>query len=433
MGMPLEGIVVADFSRVLAGPLATMTLADLGAEVIKVERPGAGDGSVTLDLRDEADLLLARELIRRADVVVENFKPGTMERLGLDYATVCQDNPGLVYCSITGFGADQGAHLLGYDFVVQAVGGLMSITGDEHPTKAGVALVDVLTGKDATIGILAALAARARTGMGERLEVALLTSSLAAMVNQGQAALQGVVPGRMGNQHPSISPYETLACADADIAVACGNDVQFQRMCQVLGLPDLAVDDRFATNPARVLHRAGLIEALEARLSTMTAAECVSLLNSAEVPAGPVNDLPQAIEFADELGLEPTVSMGAEGLRGVRHPVSWTRYETREPTQRCARGCPRRRQAAHSAHRELSDPRDWVGPCPPNPPVASFGPRPPRPGAPPSTRPNSASSTIPAARCWFWPGRAPARPRHWSKPSSTASIVAESPPIRCWH
>lgn len=357
MGMPLEGIVVADFSRVLAGPLATMTLADLGAEVIKVERPGAGDDtrawgppwsadgtstyfqsvnrtkrSVTLDLRDEADLLLARELIRRADVVVENFKPGTMERLGLDYDTVRQDNPGLVYCSITGFGAAQGAHLLGYDFVVQAVGGLMSITGDEHPTKAGVALVDVLTGKDATIGILAALTARARTGMGERLEVALLTSSLAAMVNQGQAALQGVVPGRMGNQHPSISPYETLACADADIAVACGNDVQFQRMCQVLGLPDLAVDDRFATNPARVLHRAGLIEALEARLSTLTAAECVSLLNSAEVPAGPVNDLPQAIEFADELGLEPTVSMGAEGLRGVRHPVGWTRYETREPT-----------------------------------------------------------------------------------------------------
>ncbi|MGH3750694.1 MAG: CaiB/BaiF CoA transferase family protein, partial [Micromonosporaceae bacterium] len=250
LGTPLEGILVADFSRVLAGPLATMTLADLGAAVIKIERPGVGDEtrswgppwsphgstyyesvnrskrSVALDLADPDDRAAAFELACRADVVVENFKPGAMDRLGLGHAAVAARNPRVVYCSISGFGSDGGKDLLGYDFILQAVGGLMSITGPAggEAAKVGVALVDVITGKDAVIAILAALEGRRRTGRGDRLEVSLLSSLLSALVNQGQASLQtGRAPRRMGNQHPSIAPYETLRCRDAPIAVACGN------------------------------------------------------------------------------------------------------------------------------------------------------------------------------------------------------------------
>ena len=291
---PLEGLLVADFTRVLAGPLATMTLADLGAEVVKVERPGTGDDtrqwgppwtgegssyfecvnrskqSITLDLRSEADLALARALVARADVLVENFLTGTMDRLGLGYDAVAVLNPRLVYCSITGFGSGAGASLPGYDFVVQALGGLMSITGEpeEEPTKAGVALVDVLTGKDATIGILAALQERERSGRGQRIEVNLLSSLLGSLANQASSYLTtGRAPGRMGNRHPSIAPYETLRCADGMLAVACGNDEQFARICAVLDRPDLAEDPRFATNPARVSHRSDLVEALEKELA----------------------------------------------------------------------------------------------------------------------------------------------------------------------
>jgi crotonobetainyl-CoA:carnitine CoA-transferase CaiB-like acyl-CoA transferase len=231
---PLAGVVVADFSRVLAGPLATMTLADLGARVIKVERPGVGDDtrswgppysatgatyfesvnrnkeSICLDLGNEADLEVARKLALRADVVVENFKPGGMDRLGLGYEALRKENPGLVFASISGFGSLGGADLLGYDFIVQALGGLMSITGDAdgEPTKTGVALVDVLTAKDAAIGILAALNARISTGAGAHLELNLLSSLQGALANQGQAFLgAGVIPGRMGNAHPSIVPW----------------------------------------------------------------------------------------------------------------------------------------------------------------------------------------------------------------------------------
>jgi len=276
---PLDGLLVADFSRVLAGPLATMTLADLGAEVIKVERPGTGDDtrqwgppwtgagssyfecvnrskqSLTLDLRSEADLALAGALIARADVLVENFLTGTMDRLGLGFDAMTELNPRLVYCSITGFGSAAGASLPGYDFVVQALGGLMSITGepDGEPTKAGVALVDVLTGKDATIGILAALQERERSGRGQRIEVNLLSSLLGSLANQASSYLTtGDAPGRMGNRHPSIAPYETLRCADGMLAVACGNDDQFARICGVLDRPDLADDARFEIGRAHV-------------------------------------------------------------------------------------------------------------------------------------------------------------------------------------
>ncbi|EFE68085.1 L-carnitine dehydratase [Streptomyces viridosporus ATCC 14672] len=313
MSGPLEGVLVADFSRVLAGPLCTMTLADLGATVVKVERPGSGDDtrrwgppwsrtsttyfesvnrsklSVTLDLADGSDLALARELARRADVLVENFKPGTLERLGLGYDQVAAVNPGIVHCSVTGFGSGAGADLLGYDFVVQAVGGLMSITGDPdgEPTKAGVALVDVLTGKDAAIGVLAALADRDRTGRGCRVEVNLLSSLLGSLVNQAQGYLEtGRAPGRMGNRHPSIAPYETLRCRDGLLAVACGNDGQFARLAAVLGAPGLADDERFATNAARVGHREELVAALEDRLAEQDCATWQERLTAAGVPAG---------------------------------------------------------------------------------------------------------------------------------------------------
>jgi formyl-CoA transferase len=356
---PLDGVLVADFSRVLAGPLATMTLADLGARVVKVERPGVGDDtrswgppftdqgstyfasvnrskeSVELDLTDPADRELARRLALRADVLVENFKPGTMERYGLGYDDLAAENPGLVYCSVSGFGREAGKDLLGYDFIVQAVGGLMSITGepDGVPMKAGVALVDVLTGKDAVIGILAALADRERTGTGDRLEVTLLTSLLGALANQGQAQLStGVSPRAMGNRHPSIAPYETLRCADGFLAVACGNDGQFGRLCEVLGRPELAQDPSYRTNPLRVANRESLVTVLEEQLAHRPVKEWVEALTTASVPAGAVNDIGDAVALAESLGLEPTLDLGTAHGRQVRHPVSWRHRSPVAPT-----------------------------------------------------------------------------------------------------
>ncbi|WP_344320462.1 CoA transferase [Streptomyces macrosporus] len=356
-GGPLEGVLVADFSRVLAGPLCTMTLADLGATVVKVERPGSGDDTrswgppwsersttyfesvnrsklgVTLDLADERDRALARELARRADVLVENFRTGTLERMGLGHEQVSADNPGIVYCSITGFGGGAGADLLGYDFVVQAVGGLMSITGeaDGDPTKVGVALVDVLTGKDAVIGVLAALADRARTGRGCRVEVNLLSSLLGSLVNQAQGYLEtGRPPGRMGNRHPSIAPYETLRCRDGLLAVACGNDGQFARLTAVLGAPELAEDERFATNAARVGRREELVAALEERLAADDCAVWQERLTEAGVPAGKVGTVADGFALAERLGLSPTVVPDSGGTPTVRHPVTYSTGLVRE-------------------------------------------------------------------------------------------------------
>lgn len=352
---PLAGIVVADFSRILAGPLATMTLADMGARVIKVERPGSGDDtrswgppfsatgstyfesvnrnkeSVCLDLTDPADLALARELALRADVLVENFKPGGMEKLGLGYAELSALNPRLVYASISGFGSAGGADLMGYDFVVQALGGLMSITGspDGGPVKAGVALVDVLTAKDATIGILAALHSRHSTSRGSRVEVNLLSSLQGALANQGQAYLgAGKVPGLMGNDHPSIVPYRLLKCADGSLAVACGNDGQFVKLTTTLGMPELAVDARFASNAARVRHRRELTALLEEALAGAPARQWQDLLTEAGVPAGQVAGIDEGLQYAEALGLEPTIDVqdasGTTVGRQVRHPISWT-------------------------------------------------------------------------------------------------------------
>jgi crotonobetainyl-CoA:carnitine CoA-transferase CaiB-like acyl-CoA transferase len=355
VGSPLDGIVVADFSRILAGPLTTMTLADLGARVIKIERPGSGDDtrtwgpphsvtgstyfdsvnrnkeSICLDLTDADDRQVARDLASRADVVVENFKPGGMEKLGLGYDELRQTNPGLVYASITGFGSAGGSDLLGYDFIVQALGGLMSITGDTDgdPMKVGVALVDVLTSKDATIGILAALKARHATGLGRRLEVNLLSSLQGALANQAQAYLGAdSVPRRMGNAHPSIAPYEVLHCSDTPLAVACGNDAQFAKLGTTLGLPALAEDERFATNRARVMNRPALVEILETKLGTAPASYWQESLTKVGVPAGQVSSVAEGIQLAEALGLEPTItvrdSSGDAVARQIRHPISWT-------------------------------------------------------------------------------------------------------------
>jgi crotonobetainyl-CoA:carnitine CoA-transferase CaiB-like acyl-CoA transferase len=244
---------------------------------------------------------------------------------------VAAANPGVVYCSITGFGA--AADRPGYDFLVQAMGGLMSVTGDAdgEPRKVGVALVDVLTGKDAVIGILAALAARTRTGRGEHVQVDLLSSLLGGLVNQAAGYLAtGVAPGRMGNQHPSIAPYETLHCADGLLAVACGNDAQFGRLAAVLGAPGLADDPRFATNPHRVANRAALVAELERRLASDTAAAWEQRLGAAGVAAGPVGDIGSALERATGYGLEPLLEVGTR--RQVRHPVRFANSATAVPT-----------------------------------------------------------------------------------------------------
>jgi crotonobetainyl-CoA:carnitine CoA-transferase CaiB-like acyl-CoA transferase len=343
---PLEGLVVADLSRVLAGPFATMLLGDLGADVIKVEHPDGGDEtrawgppfhgehstyylavnrnkrSVALDLKTDAGRRAARALAARSDVLVENFKAGAAERLGLGYEEVARDNPGLVWCSISGFGRGAGAELPGYDFLVQAMSGLMSITGPAggEPTKVGVALVDVLTGLYATTGILAALQERARTGLGQRVEVSLLGSALASLVNQASSFLcTGTPPRAMGNRHPSITPYETLATADRPLVVAVGNDGQFARLCRAIGTDELAADPRFATNADRVANRDELAALLEEALAARGAADWVAILAQAGVPCGLVNDVGEAFALAERLGLGPVADAG--GSPQVASPI----------------------------------------------------------------------------------------------------------------
>lgn len=348
----LAGVRIADFGRVLAAPYATMLLADLGAEVVKVERPDGGDetrswgppwseGESTyflavnrnktrevLDLRTPEGRAAARELVDSCDVVVENFRTGTMERFGLGYDDLAAARPGLVYCSVTGFGAGAGADLPGYDLVLQAVGGLMSVTGDEHsgPTKVGVALVDVITGLHAALGIVAALRHRDRTGQGQRVEVNLLSSLLSALTNQASAYVEtGLVPRGMGNRHPSIAPYEVLRTADRPLAVAAANDKLFGLLADGIDRPDLTKDPRFATNTDRVAHREVLVAELEDRLREESADHWFAALTRIGVPCGPINDLAQAFALADRLGLDPVVEVPSpergRTVRQVAHPI----------------------------------------------------------------------------------------------------------------
>jgi crotonobetainyl-CoA:carnitine CoA-transferase CaiB-like acyl-CoA transferase len=330
MSGPLSGLVVADFSRVLAGPYASMLLGDLGADVIKVERPGTGDDtrswgppwrdsfstyylalnrnkrSVVLDLADAGDRELARELGRRADVLLESFRPGLMASWGLDGDTLRERNPKLVSCSVTAFGSGERAKgMPGYDFLLQAMGGLMSVTGEQEgrPLKTGAAVVDLVCGLLATIGIQAALA----DGGGRHVEVSLMDSALAALLNQGTAWVAGgAVPSRRGNRHPSIVPYETYEAADRPFAVAVGNDRLFARLCEAVGLPDLPGDPRFATNEARVANVDALAERLNGVFRGRPAQHWVQALRAANVPVGPINRVDEAFALAAELGMEPT-------------------------------------------------------------------------------------------------------------------------------
>jgi crotonobetainyl-CoA:carnitine CoA-transferase CaiB-like acyl-CoA transferase len=345
----LEGIRLIDFGQYLAGPFGPMIIGDLGAEVIKVERPGSGDDtrnwgppfddagratyfqavnrnkrSLVLDLGDADDLAQARRLALESDVVVENFRPGVMAKLGLDYEGLTERNPRLVYCSITGFGGSgAGAELPGYDLLVQALGGLMSITGepDGEPLKVGVALVDVIAGLYAAVGILAALEHRRESGEGQLVEIDLLSALLAGLVNQSSAyTVAGVVPARMGNRHPSIAPYELLHCTEGELVLAVGNDRQFRELCETIGEPALADDERFATNPARVANRDELKPLLERALAARPAVEWVELLSARRVPTGVVNDIAAAFEFAERIGLDPIVEVPREGGEPVRLP-----------------------------------------------------------------------------------------------------------------
>jgi crotonobetainyl-CoA:carnitine CoA-transferase CaiB-like acyl-CoA transferase len=357
---PLSGLLVADFSRVLAGPYCTMLLADLGADVIKVESPSGDDTrtwmppvtkdgtstyflainrnkrSVALDLKDDDDRALARELARRADVLVQNFKPGGLRRFGLDYDAVSALNPSVIYASISGFGSGGGKDLPGYDLMVQAMSGLMSLTGDPEgpPYRAGISAFDVMAGLHTAIAILAALNHRNATGEGQHLDASLMASAMSGMVNQTSAyAAGGVVPFRMGNSHPSLFPYEPLPTGDGDLIVTAGNDAQFRKLCDVLGAPELPDDPRFANNPGRTANREALRPLLAKKLAAKSAAEWFDALIAVGVPCGPINTVDKGIAFAEKIGLEPIVTAGTgEKARPVlRHPVTFSKTPASYP------------------------------------------------------------------------------------------------------
>ena len=332
---PLSHIRVLDLSRVLAGPWAAQNLADLGAEVIKVEKPGAGDDtrgwgppflkdpqgkdtaesayfqsvnrnkkSLTLDISKPEGQAVARELASKCQVLIENYKVGTLKRYGLDYESLKKDNPGLIYCSVTGFGQDGPyAPRPGYDFIFQGMGGLMSITGERDgqpgagPQKVGIAITDVLTGMYASVAILAAVTHRERTGQGQYIDMALLDTIVAFNANQILSFFcSGKVPMRWGNAHPQVVPYEVFATADGHIILAVGNDSQFASFCQVAGCPELAQESRFKTMSQRIVHRAELIPLIADIMRTRTKAEWIETLEAANVPCGPINNMKEVFE-----------------------------------------------------------------------------------------------------------------------------------------
>jgi crotonobetainyl-CoA:carnitine CoA-transferase CaiB-like acyl-CoA transferase len=349
---PLSGIIVADFSRVLAGPYCTMLLADMGATVIKVESLKGDDTrgwippvrddeatfylsvnrnkhSIALDLTDPADLEVAHELATRADVLVENFKPRGLDRFFLDYDSVVTRNPEVIYASITGFGTGAGAGLPGYDLLVQAVSGMMSLTGgqDTEPYRAGLAMFDVITGLHAGMGILGALHHKDLTGSGQRVELNLLSSALSGMVNQSAAYVTGgVIPTRMGNEHPSLYPYEPMPTGDGMLIIAAGNNPQFTKLCEALDIAETAADVRFSSPQARNAHRGPLREILQRQLARRSAAEWFEFLSELGLPCAPIQDVKGGIELAEKLGLEPVVLAGTGDRRipTVRHPVKFS-------------------------------------------------------------------------------------------------------------
>jgi crotonobetainyl-CoA:carnitine CoA-transferase CaiB-like acyl-CoA transferase len=343
--LPLEGVRVLDLSRVLAGPYATMVLGDLGADVVKVEHPERGDDtrhwgppfaggeergesayflsvnrnkrSIGVDLKDQRGLERVRALAAGADVLIENWRRGALERLGLGYEALQESNPGLIYCSITGFGPGPDEDRPGYDFLVQARGGVMGITGPPggEPTKVGVAISDIVCGLFASNAILAALHRRDETGEGARIEVPLFESTLGWLANRGQEYLvSGEDSGLIGNAHPSIVPYQTFHASDKPLVVAVGNNTQFANLCQAIGRPELAEDERYATNPARVANRETLIPELQEEFAKRTADEWAEEIRAAGVPSGPVNTL------ADVLADEHLLGSGI--LQNMNHPTA---------------------------------------------------------------------------------------------------------------
>lgn len=353
MPAPLAGLKVVELARILAGPWAGQTLADLGAEVIKVESPAGDDtrqwgppfidrdgdrsaayfhstnrgkASVAVDFRTSEGQAQLRDLIRDADIVIENFKVGGLAKYGLDYDSLSAINPGLIYCSITGFGQDGPyAHRAGYDYIIQGMSGLMSITGhpDGQPTKVGVAVTDVFTGVYATTAILAALHQRGVTGKGQHIDMALLDVAVSVTANQAMNYLStGTAPGRLGNFHPNLSPYQVFDCADGFIIIAVGNDAQFTRLCALLGCPDLALDPDYATNPARVSNRKKLDDLLTDRTRGFSKADLLAACEAQGVPAGPINDLAEVFEDPQVKARGMRIDPG--GVPGVRSPFRFS-------------------------------------------------------------------------------------------------------------
>ncbi len=350
---PLEGLKVIELARILAGPWAGQTLADLGAQVIKVESPAGDDtrawgppfieregdrtaayfhscnrgkASVTVDFRTPEGQARVRDLVRDADILIENFKLGGLAKYGLDFDSLSEINPGLIYCSITGFGQDGPyAHRAGYDYIIQGMSGLMSITGhpDGQPTKVGVAVTDVFTGVYATTAILAALHQRQSTGKGQHVDMALLDVAVAVTANQAMNYLStGTPPGRLGNFHPNLSPYQVFDCADGYIIIATGNDRQYQRLCRVLGCEALAEHPDFRTNADRVTNRARLNDLLTERTREFSKADLLAACEADGIPAGPINDLREVFDD-DQVkarGLEVTL----DGVPGVRSPFRFS-------------------------------------------------------------------------------------------------------------
>jgi crotonobetainyl-CoA:carnitine CoA-transferase CaiB-like acyl-CoA transferase len=353
---PLDGIRVIELARILAGPWAGQTLADLGADVIKVEAPegddtrrwgppfienagektaayfhatNRGKRSITCDFRTAEGQETVRRLIADADVVIENFKVGGLEKYGLDYQSLRKVNPRLVYCSITGFGQDGPyAHRAGYDFIIQGMSGLMSVTGpvDGQPQKVGVAVTDVFTGVYAATAILAALVQRGRTGQGQHIDMALMDVATSVMANQAMNYLaSGKAPGLMGNAHPNLAPYAVFDCKDGWLILATGNDGQYQRLCKVLGLHDMATAPEFLTNADRVANRAAMTDRITAATRTWAKADLLAACETEGVPAGPINDMAEV--FADPQVIARKMQIAPEGLPGVRSPMTFSAAE----------------------------------------------------------------------------------------------------------
>ena len=353
---PLSGVKVVELARILAGPWAGQTLADLGAEVIKVEAPegddtrrwgppfvdrdgdraaayfhatNRGKKSVTADFRKPEDQDFVRDLIRDADILIENFKQGGLAKYGLDYASLTAINPRLIYCSITGFGQDGPyAHRAGYDYIIQGMSGLMSVTGEPggQPQKVGVAVTDIFTGVYATTAILAALHQRASTGKGQHIDMALFDVATAIMANQAMNYLaSGTAPMRMGNAHPNIVPYSVFDCADGWIIIATGNDGQYRRLCAVLGLDTLAEAPEYLTNADRIANRAELTETISERTRQWNKADLLSACEKQGVPAGPINDMAEV--FDDPQIMARGMQITCDGVPGVRSPMTFSGAE----------------------------------------------------------------------------------------------------------